>query len=145
MTHREIIIRAFQLWLTSGCKTYGEKWEETVKRIPTYVKMLADVETGALEQACGMCANTCKDFPSVADVREALATLREERRSLPEAKSKAHKDCALCDGTGWEPVCDGVQRCPCTKGLTFPRVEPGRLIDAGEFRKLIIDAARRTM
>lgn len=145
MTTNEIIISAFQLWLASGCKTYGERPEETAKRVPIYVKLLADVDPKTLEDACGRCANTCEDFPSVADVREAVAALRDEQRALPERKGKAHDDCALCDGTGWEPVCDGVARCRCTQGLAFPRAQERKQLGDAEFRELMAVAKGRVM
>lgn len=142
MTHHEIIRLAFGWWTAAGCKTYGAKPNEIAAKIGPYSELLSDVEPETLKAACQRCANTCKDFPSVADVREAVAALRDEQRAVPESKGKAHDDCALCDGTGWEDAGNGVTRCRCTRGLEFPRAQERKQIGAGEFRDMIAEAAK---
>ena len=138
MTHREIITTAFGWWTAAGCRTYGASPKEIAAKVKPYAELLADVEPETLKAACQRCANTCKDFPCVRDVREAVEALRNEQRAQPEQGSKkAHPNCGLCDGTGWQVVCDGATRCRCWLGLDFPLAAERKQLPPAEFQELL--------
>jgi hypothetical protein len=135
MTRREVLSQAFQWWLAAGCKTYGKTPGELAAMVRSYAELLDDVDEGVLREACKACAQTCSDFPAVADIRKAVEERREALRAAPEPPPP--DDCEFCGGSGWEEVtvADGtaVKRCRCkAPGYVLPPAKPRALLTAAE-------------
>lgn len=89
----------------------GITWEETLGR---HSYQLA-------REALKRVLNRSKYFPSVGDIQEAIATIKDEQRSSVQPKKKT--DCPNCGGDGWIMIVqDGEERygrCPCKAGEKY--------------------------
>jgi len=110
-----------------------------------YTMLLEDLPVDVLRSAVLECANTCKFFPTIAEIREKTnALLHPDLPAAGEAWGEA-VDMMRFRGHSWEPHFDNpvTQRCVEAMGWYYLCMSENQVADRARFIELYTELARR--